>query len=118
MVLNLSHAANTEEDLECYSRTGLEPPVFAINPLIGNIGAPLRTLLADYHDEESRGTESLIEKTHNEFHESKGSSTSTSSNGGVSNCGVVAFATQHDGAVSDPESSSGEIHQVGSSDNV
>lgn len=51
LVLNLSHAANSREDTEFRSRTGLDPPVFASNPILGNIGAPLRMLPDDFYDD-------------------------------------------------------------------
>ena len=50
LVLNLCHAANTDEDSEFRSRTGLEPPNFASGPILGNIGGPVRTLSDDLDD--------------------------------------------------------------------
>lgn len=44
MILNLSYSANTREEDEFRSRTGLEPPTFALNSIIGNIGAPVNTI--------------------------------------------------------------------------
>ena len=47
MIFNLSYAANYREESMFRSQTGLEPPTFATNAVLGNIGAPLRTLTND-----------------------------------------------------------------------
>ena len=52
LVLNLNHTANAEEDSEFRTRTGLEPPEFAANPVLGNIGGSLRTLSENHYDDE------------------------------------------------------------------
>ena len=52
LVLNLSHTANTREDSEFRTRTGLEPPIFVNNSILGNIGGPLRTLPDGFEDDE------------------------------------------------------------------
>lgn len=44
LVLNLRLTANTREDFEFRTCTGLETAVFAHGSIIGNIGAPVRTL--------------------------------------------------------------------------
>ena len=33
------------------SRTGLEPPIFASGPILGNVGGPIRTLSDDFDEE-------------------------------------------------------------------
>ena len=57
LVLNLSHTANAREDSEFRSQTGLEPPLFAVNPVLGNIGASIRTVRKDldFFDDERTG---------------------------------------------------------------
>ena len=51
--MNLSHAADTSEESEFRSRTGIEPPTFAAGPVLGNIGGPLRTLPDDLDDDDA-----------------------------------------------------------------
>ena len=51
LVLNLSNAANTQEDANFRLQTGLEPPLFATGSILGNIGGPVRTSLDDFEDE-------------------------------------------------------------------
>ena len=57
LVLNLRHNANTREDSEFRTRTGLEPPAFAEGPVIGNIGAPLRVLPIEWDEDMSESGE-------------------------------------------------------------
>ena len=66
LVLNLSHTANAREHSTFRSRTGIEPPLFATNSMLGNVGAPVRTSFEDDIDfrqgEEGNpiGTSSII----------------------------------------------------------
>ena len=50
-MLNLSYTANVREDSEFRTRTGLDPPMFASNSFMGNIGAPMRTLSVNDDDD-------------------------------------------------------------------
>ena len=53
LVLDLSLAIGAQEDSDFFSRTGLDPPIFAMSSIIGNIGGPMRTASeADCGDEE------------------------------------------------------------------
>ena len=45
------NAANAREESEFETRTGLESPIFAAGPFLGNIGGPVRTLLNDFDDD-------------------------------------------------------------------
>ena len=44
LVLSLSHAGNAKEETEFRTRTGRSAPVFSSDTVVGNIGAPIRTL--------------------------------------------------------------------------
>ena len=57
LVLNLSHKTIANEDSEFRSRTGMEPPVFASNSILGHIGGPLRTLPDDMENDAFEGDE-------------------------------------------------------------
>lgn len=52
LVLNLSHAANANDDSDFRTRTGLEPLSFASGPVLGNIGGPVRSFPDDDWDDE------------------------------------------------------------------
>ena len=55
-MLNLCHTANAEEDSEFRSQTGLDPPMFVVDTILGDIGNPLRTLPDDlYNESDSHG---------------------------------------------------------------
>ena len=41
LILNLTQTANVREESESLTRTGFEPPMFASNSILGNIGAPV-----------------------------------------------------------------------------
>ena len=47
LVLNLAHTANGHENSELYTKTLLDPPVFATGSFLGNIGGPVRSFLDD-----------------------------------------------------------------------
>lgn len=70
LVLNLSHAANANDDSEFRTKTGLEPLSFASGPVLGNIGGPVRSFPdEDWEDEmpETEGHEMVeLEMTRNE----------------------------------------------------
>ena len=51
LVLDLIQGADTRGDSEFRTRTGVEPPMFATGPFLGNIGGPLRTLSDDTDDD-------------------------------------------------------------------
>ena len=51
LILNLSHNANRREDEQFRIRTGLSLTTFESNPVLGNIGASLRTLPDDTSDD-------------------------------------------------------------------
>lgn len=51
LVLNLTHAANSHGD-STFSKSGLGPPVFASNSILGNIGGPVNTSFGDGFDED------------------------------------------------------------------
>lgn len=61
LVLDLIHTANTQEDSEFNydSRTGLDPPVFASNSFLGNIGGSFCTLPGGVNDENPNGRERI-----------------------------------------------------------
>lgn len=44
LVLSLSYSANAREDSEYRSRSGFEPPLFAANSVLGNIGGLVHSL--------------------------------------------------------------------------
>lgn len=47
LVLNLCHTYHSQFDLSLYNQASL---IFAANPILGNIGAPLRLDLNDHSD--------------------------------------------------------------------
>lgn len=59
LVLSLCHAdaANTREDSEFRTRTGLEPPTFATGPILGKIGGAVRAFPDELNDEMLDGEE-------------------------------------------------------------
>ena len=57
LILNLVQGADNREDTELRTQTGLEPPVFATGPFLGDIGGPLRTLPDNMDDELYEGDE-------------------------------------------------------------
>ena len=61
LILNLNHTADTREDLEFRSKTGLEPQNSATGSFLGNIGRPLRTRLDDPADEIPEVNEELYD---------------------------------------------------------
>ena len=61
-MLNLTQAADTREDFEFRSRTGLEPPIFATSSVLGNIGEPLRTIPDDFEDFEEGDDDGDVEE--------------------------------------------------------
>ena len=51
LVLSLIHGANERDDSEFRTRTGIEPPTFAVGPFLGGIGGSLLTLPDDWEVE-------------------------------------------------------------------
>ena len=61
LILNLIQGANQREDSEFRTRTGLEPPMFAAGPILGNIGGPFRAFPDDMDSDEVDAENSHID---------------------------------------------------------
>lgn len=71
LVLNLNYTANIRDDWEYHSQTGLDPPTFASNSVLGNIGGLVRSAPDDFDEESIDVREHIIDngELHPEFQE-------------------------------------------------